>query len=146
MAKQSLNREQTNYQAIQISMSASQSIGTGNTDINFNTTDWTIGTAFTRSGTTIVIGAGVSFIRLTFNVMTESSGGTSYLYSNIHKNGVEQSQTIDAAPSAGFRSTTHSRIIPVVQGDIVKVVSSSGAGTQTIRSGVATFVLVERVA
>ena len=107
---------------------------TGSSTIVLNSTLYSSGSLLTRSGSTVVIGAGVSYVQISYTVMTEGSSSSAYLYTRIRKNTVELSQAIDAASSVTYRSTSETIIIPVTSGDVIDLAADTGTGSVLVRA------------
>lgn len=142
MAKQKLNTAQTPIDVIQIYKAANGSLSTTVANIAFDTTGFTIGSKLTRSGSTVVIGAGVSYVRVSWSVMVETSATAGYIFVRLAKSGSELSQQIEQQTTA-FKSLSESKIIPVTAGDTVYVVAEIASGAATLRGGVASSMTVE---
>lgn len=120
---------------IQTIMSANQSITSSGSTIAFDTTDILSGTKLTRSGNTILIGAGVSIVKVSYSLMTDAGASATYLFSRIRKNSTDMSQQIDAVANQ-FRATSDTRLVSVVQNDTISLFADSGSvNTITIPTG-----------
>lgn len=134
----------TTLHYIQTKMSASQNITSGGSTIAFDTTDITGGTKLTRSGNTVVIGSGVSVVRVSYALMSDNGGSAAYLYSRIRKNSTEVGQQIDASTSQ-FRATSDTRLVSVTLNDTISVFADSGSVNATT-VGRQSILLVEVIA
>lgn len=147
MSKQELNNSQKKTHVLQLNTTSTQSVGSGNTDIVFNNTQVSVGNSFTKSGNTIVVGAGVSVVKVSYNLMTDTAGSASYLFTNLYINGSPASQAIDATGGTGaFKSTSESKFFNVSQGDVIKLMASAGTGSFVTRPNEASYFAVERIA
>jgi hypothetical protein len=117
---------------IQLTLAANQSFSTA-ADINTSNTEFSAGTKLTKSTNKVLIGDGVSKVRVSYSIMAESASTATYMYTRITRSGVQISQAIDAAASVGFRHTSESRIISVSSGNTVYVVADTGGGSATAR-------------
>ena len=129
---------------IQISRTSVWSMSTGNATVPFDTTVFTIGNKLTRSGSSVVIGEGVSYVRVSYSLMTESAGTAAYVYSLIQRNSSGVSQSIDGSTS-GFKATSETKVIPVSAGDTISLLTSLGSGAATLRANPSSTLTVEVV-
>ena len=133
MARQIINTKQFVNDTIQIIRASNVSASLTGANVAFDTTDLTIGTRLTRSGATVVIGSGVSYVKVSYTVMVESGSTAPYLYTRIRKNSSDLSQAIDASTSQ-FKSTSETKIIPVTANDTISIYHDiGGSGSATIR-------------
>lgn len=106
---------------------------TGTTqDINFNTTNFVQGSLLTRSGNRVLIGAGVTKVRVTYALMGESASGSSYLYGGIQRNTSRRTMQISPIISGQFGAISESSIIEVAAGDTIAIVADAGTGTMLL--------------
>lgn len=143
---QKINTSQQVRDFIQLKLGSTQSIPAGSTTVAFNTTSFTNGTRLTRSGNTVLIGSGVSYVRVSYTLMAELTSSSAYLFSKIIKNTTAVSQSIDDANAAEYRSTSESKIVPVAAGDTISIVADSGASTLSLTPGRESFMAVEVLA
>lgn len=147
MAETKVTTNEFDVEAIQIILTSNTAASTTPATVAFNATDLSIGTRLTRSTSTVVIGTGVSYVRVSYTVMIDSGATAPYLYTRIKKNSTEVSQAIDASTSQ-FKSTAETKVVPVTSGDVLSIVHDiGGSGSATIRGNANTgsFMLVEVV-
>lgn len=129
---------------IEIRLSSSHTVTSTDALIPFNSTSFSLGDKLTRSGSTILIGSGVSTVRVSYSLMAESANTATYLYTRINVVGTDVSQAIDASGSTGaFKSTSESKIINVLAGDTIGLRAATGAGTALLPSARPQTLLVE---
>lgn len=95
MAQQKINTNQIQPDCIQTVMTATQTLNATGGIVNFNSTEFQLGDKLTRSGSSVVIGSGVSLVRVSYAIMTDSAGSAPYLFTRIRKNVNDVSQQID---------------------------------------------------
>lgn len=142
---QKLNSNQIQPDCIQTVMGSTQTINPTGGIVNFNSTEFQLGDKLTRTGSSVVIGSGVSLVRASYALMSEAAGSAPYLFSRIRKNASDVSQQIDATGSTGgFKATSETRLVPVVQGDTIAVFADTGGGS--VVAGRLSRMIVEVVA
>lgn len=124
--------------AIQLSIAANLAISSSS-PFPFDTTQVTVGDKLTRSGGTVVIGAGVSVVRVYYNFMTENGGTNNYLYGRIRKNSTEVSQHIADENTVTFKSVGANTLVSVTAGDVISIALEANGGNVTVRANVSTF-------
>lgn len=145
MATQRISSKQSKPEYIVTTMSANATIGGTPTVPIFDSTVVSAGTKLTRVNNTVVVGEGVSRVRVSYVLMADTAATAAYLFSRIRKNGTDITQAIDNASSAGFRCTQESRIIPVAQGDVLALTVDSGGGTFVLTAARGPYFCVEVV-
>lgn len=141
--RQKINTLQQKPDIIQTTLTSGQTIGATGTIILFDTTVFSSGSRLTRSANTVVIGTGVTKVRVTYTLMAESAGTAGYLFARIRKNTSEVSQVIDNSGSSAFKCVTESKIITVVAGDTITIIADSGSGTFVLPTNRSSFLQVE---
>lgn len=131
-AVKDINIDFSTFSAITLKQGANQTISATTTDVIFNTIDTVSGTKLTRSGNRVVIGAGVTKVRVTYKIMADSSSGASYLFTGIMKNTARVSNQIDAIVNGQYASTSESTILGVTTGDAIGVAADCGAGSMVL--------------
>lgn len=90
----------------------------------------------------ILIGSGVSLVRVSFGAMADSAGGSPYLYCTIRKNNSITSHFIDAT-TASFKSVSGSMLVSVAPGDTISVSADTGGGPLVLQSNRNQYLEVE---
>ena len=137
-----INKRQLKGEYIQLEMSANQTVNSGGAvNVAFNTVDVSNGTRLTYSSNGVLIGAGVSKVKVSYSIFGENST-SQYIYCRIILDGSERSTSISNAPSM-FKFVSESKILAVTPGQLIQVrIDSSGAST-TINAARQCFLLVE---
>ena len=126
------------YDAIQLTIAANYNLSSA-TPFPFDTTQVSVGTKLTRSGGNVIVGAGVSVVRVYYNFMVESAGTNNYLYGRIRRNGVELSQNINDEASSNFKSIGAGIIMTVAPDDVISVAVEANGANVLVRANVSTF-------
>lgn len=143
MARQKTTTTQVKPDLIQVVLSQSQTIGATGTIVLLDSTAISSGTRLTRNANTVVIGAGVTKVRVSYTLMAESAGGAGYVYSRLRRNTTEVSQAIDNNSAGAFKCTSECKVITVTAGDTISLITDSGSGTFVLGVGRHSFMLVE---
>lgn len=125
--------------------SANQTLTSTTTPIAFNSTSLTNGTGFTRSGNAIVVGAGITRVRVSYSIMGESGSSAPYIYAGIAVNGARRTNQFNPTVS-GFGGVSETTVLPVSPGDLLTIVADSGGGSINIALARANSFTVEAVA
>lgn len=116
-----------------------------NQEIALSSTTAQLGTGLTRSGNKVVVGAGVSYVRVSANVFFTYNSGSSYGWVYLMKNSTQYSNisSISYLTNTYGSSSIASVLMPVTQGDTIWLQNSSGS-TVKIRLN-NTWLTVEQV-
>jgi hypothetical protein len=132
---------------MRISASANSSLSTSAITPNMANTDLTVGAGLTRSGSTIVIGDGISLVRVSGVLIADSMSNDTYMFSRLRRtrSGVFSEFTSQLQRMAsGFVSNSHPPYVLQVQsGDIIDMRVDIGAGSGALSTGRPQWLQVE---
>lgn len=105
------------------------------------------GNAFTITNNRVVVGKGVSKVRVSGCIFVEGPQGTGYVWGKIMKNSTNTSTSLQPYNNGGgFLSTSiPPTIVPVTEGDTFRLIADSTVRGNIRISGQATWLLVEAV-
>jgi hypothetical protein len=129
---------------IQLKQNSTQSINSTGSVIDLSSLELSSGTLLTQSTNTVVVGSGVTRVRVSYVLMSDTGTTAPYLFSRIRKNGVDISQMIDGSTS-GFKATSETKMISVGSGDVIAIYADSGGGSLSIAAARLSYMLVEVV-
>lgn len=132
---------------MRISASANTSLSTSAVTPNMANTDLSVGAGLTRSGSTIVIGDGISLVRVSAVIIADSMSNDTYMFSRCRRNrsGAYSEFTSQLQRmTSGFVSNSHGGYILSVQsGDIIDLRVDIGAGSGVLSTGRPQWLQVE---
>ena len=135
------------YAIMRLRASTNTSLSTSAVTINLATVDLSVGTGLTQSGSGIVIGSGISRVRVSAVCIADSMSNDTYLFTRLRRNrGGSLSEFTSQLNrmTSGFVSTSHPPYVLEVQsGDIIDFRADIGAGSGTISSGRPQWLQVE---
>ncbi|HET8708934.1 MAG TPA: hypothetical protein VFL85_01495 [Candidatus Saccharimonadales bacterium] len=107
---------------------------TNNAIFQANTVLFSKGSCLTLSANKVVIGSGVSKVRVSFSIFAESVLGA-YIYPQIQKNGTSGFGESLKTPSSGYTSAGLSNVyINVTTGDTISIYVDTQAKSATIEN------------
>lgn len=112
--------------AIQIKGSTGDTVVAANTVVNLNSTHIQRGTGLTRSGNTVVVGAGVAQVRVSASVFMNYYSSVNYGWVQLQKNStnVDGARAVANLSNSGYDSVQLvSHLLDVAEGDIIKLVN-----------------------
>lgn len=123
------------------------SLSTSATTVNFSTTEYSRGSGLTASGSTgIIIGSGVTLVRVTATIIAETMPDT-YMFSRLRRtrSGVSSEFTSQLARAAsGFVSNSHPAYdLEVQAGDVIDLRVDIGSGSASPQSSRPQWLQVE---
>lgn len=139
----------TTFALMRLRATTNTSLSTSAVTVNLATVDLTFGTGLSQSGSSIVIGSGVSRVRVSAVIIADSMSADTYMFSRLRRNrgGTLSEFTSQLQRMAsGFVSNSHPPFILDVQsGDIIDLRVDIGAGSGTISNGRPQWLQVEVV-
>lgn len=139
----------TSFALMRIRATTNTSLSTSAVSVNLLGLDLSVGSGLTHSGSTIVIGAGISRVKVSGVIIADSMSADTYMFSRLRRNrgGVFSEFTSQLQRMAsGFVSNSHPPYILEVQsGDIIDFRVDIGSGSGTISNGRPQWLQVEVV-
>lgn len=137
------------YAVMRIKATTNTTLNTGAVTPNMVTTDLSVGSGLTRSGSTIVIGAGISRVKVSAVLIADSMSNDTYMFSRLRhtRGGVSVEFTSQLQRNvSGFTSNSHPPyVIDVQSGDIIDIRVDIGAGSAVLPSDRPQWLQVEVV-
>lgn len=144
MVKQ-VNTKQIYKDYIQTTLSSNFTVTPTGTIIPMTTTSFSSGTKLTRSGSTIVIGAGVSRIKFSYGVMVENGASAGWIYTRVYVNNSSLEEQLDGISTGGYAATSDSKMLNVSPGDVITLRIQCNASTALMPTSRTPHLLVEVV-
>ena len=144
MAKQQINTQQQPVDYIQTILSSNHTMSSSSATVPFSSTQLSGGSKLTRSGNAVIVGAGVSRVRVSYSLMADSAVSAPYLFARTRINTSDLSQQLNG-PAAGFMSVSETKIFNVSPGDAITIFADCGGGSAILSTGRQSFMLVEVV-
>lgn len=112
-----------------------------------NQIDRSEGNVFTISNNEVVVGEGVSKVRVSGCIFVEGPQGTGYVWGKIMKNSTNTSTSLQPYNNGGgfLSASIPPTIVPVTEGDTFRLIADSTVRGNLRISGQATWLLVEAV-
>ena len=136
--------EKLNTKYILVTITTKSNIG-GGYQILLDSIKDNIGGKFTLSNNRIIVGSGVSKVKVSASIFVEEPQGTGYVWGQIRKNGNTQSSSIVPYNNGGgfLSSSIPPTIFNVEQGDAITLIADSTC-QGVLRNGASnTWILVE---
>ena len=144
MARTKIKVPQVDSEYIELAANSNITLTATAANFPFSIVSSSNGNSLSQSGSGVLIGAGVTAVRVSYTIMSDTGGTASYLFTRIRKNGSDVSQAIDNNTSQ-FRSTSETKVIPVAAGDLITIAGDSGGGSLVAGSSRQCHMLVEVV-
>ena len=124
---------------LRLRATTSTSLSTSAVSVNLVTTDLLRGTGLSQSGSTIVVGSGISLVEVSAVIIADSLSADTYMFSRCRLNrggSLNEFTSQLNRVTSGFVSNAHPPYVLEVQsGDIIDLRVDIGAGTGTISNG-----------
>lgn len=135
----------TTHPLMKLNANSDTGLSSSGATIVLNVTEVTRGSGLTKTGSTIVIGSGITLVRVTGAIPVENFSTSTYAFGGIAKNGARIAQTLMPS-TVGFAFATVSSIFAVTNGDAISLTADVGAGTASVKGTTRpVFLVVEAI-
>lgn len=122
------------FEKIRLKLSGSTGLNSTGATLNFAVTDYVQGSKLSRSGNAVLVGAGVSRVKITMKVFGDGGSSAPYLFVRIRKNGSDIDQILGPAGGTAFASAFMQDEYDVKQGDLLTIFADCGGGSMQVQA------------
>ena len=118
---------------ITLGQSSNFTVSSGQPTLNLDKVVNSLGTKLSKSGSTVLVGSGVSLVRVSYTLLAENlSSSADYLYVLLKKNSTIINQALSAKASGAYAGASTTILVPVTAGDTISVVIDFAGGSVSL--------------
>ena len=118
---------------ITLGQSSNFTVSSGQPTLNLDKVVNSLGTKLSKSGSTVLVGSGVSLVRVSYTLLAENlSSSADYLYVLLKKNSTIINQALSAKANGAYAGASTTILVPVTAGDTISVVIDFAGGSVSL--------------